>query len=88
MVNFLPRAFLYQGEGRWEKTMALADHMIFKPHFIGVNRIQGLGGSQGIFLQYTFHGPDTATAPPHLLKKLKEIHCTQLFWVFEDHVIC
>ena len=30
MANLVPRAFLRQGEGRLEKTLALADHMIFK----------------------------------------------------------
>ena len=67
MANLVPRAFLGQGEARWEKTLALADQMIFK-HLgkLGViiafywgqrikNRIQGLVSSQGIFLQCAFH---------------------------------
>ena len=29
----------------------------------------------------------TETAQPHLLKRLKVIYYTQLFWVFENHVI-
>ena len=30
----------------------------------------------------------TTTAPPHLFKRLNKIYYTQLFWVFENHVIC
>ena len=99
MANLVLRAFLRQGEGRREKTLSLADHMIFKhPGKLGViiafywgwrikKRIQGLVSSQRIFFNIPFIFP-TATAPPHLLKKLKEIHYSQLFWVFENHVIC
>ena len=48
--------------------------------------IKGPLSSQGIF-SFTPVMVFTAAASPRLLKRLKEVYYTQLFWDFEIHVI-
>ena len=86
-VNLVPRDFLRQEEGRQEKTPALADHVIFKhPEKLGVIIEHFIKGEEfrkefkdlsavnaffpNIHVQVMVL---TATAPPHLLKRLKDM---------------
>ena len=73
-VNLVPRAFLRQGEGGREKTLASAYHVIKQPEKFGVTiehffRSEEFRGEFNIPVMVL-----TATAPPHLLKRLKNIY--------------
>ena len=98
-TDLVLRAFLCRGEGGREKTLASADHVISKhPEKLGVIIEHFIRGRE---LRREFKDLSAVKASfpnipvmvlaeraqPHILKRLTVMCYTQLFWVFENHVI-